>query len=175
MFVPASRTISMTLASLAGVLVLFINALLHGSVWVGIFLSTVAILIGCLGKVGVELRNDRKAYRDCFMLFSWRLGQWQPLLPVVGVTLKYFSYVSKKGKTPGSPFNWGIWNQGSQRHEELVVMLSLEHSRIGLIIKRFELDDVNQAIDMAHDTAEFFDVVVHQFLPPTHFQPLNPE
>ncbi|MGI4867320.1 MAG: hypothetical protein ACRYFZ_25605 [Janthinobacterium lividum] len=53
-------------------------------------------------------------------------------------------------------------------------MLSLEHSNTGLIIKRFELDDVNQAIDTAHDIADFFDVPVHQFLPPTQFQPLNP-
>jgi hypothetical protein len=174
MFFPISRTRLLFSAPLLGIAVLFFTTLLGCNIKLGIFLSVLTMVVDCLGKLGVEIGSDRKAYRNCFVLFGWRLGQWQPLPPVVGVTLKYFSYISGKGKAAVIPFNWGIWNQGSHRHEELVLMLSLEHSRIGLIIKRFELDDVNQAIDIAHDTAEFFDVPVHQFLPPTQFQPLNP-
>lgn len=174
MFFPISRAWLIISAPLLGIAVLFFTTLLGGNIKLGIFLCVLAVLVGCSGKLGIELRNDRKAYRNCLVLFGWRLGNWKPLPSVVGVTLKYFSYISRGVSTPSGATSWGIWSKSSQRQEELVVMLSLEHSRTGLIIKRFELDDVNQAIDMAHDTAEFFDVPVHQFLPSTHFQPLNP-
>jgi hypothetical protein len=174
MFFPIPRANLIISAPLLGIAVLFFTSLLGGAMWLGIFLSVLAMVVDCLGKLGIEIRNGRKAYRNCFMLFGWRVGQWQPLPSVIGITLKYFSYMEKGNSTPSGAMSWGIWNNRSQRHEELVVMLSLENSKIGLIINRFELDDVNKAIDVSHDIADFFDVPVHQFLPPTQFQPINP-
>ena len=125
MFFPISRARLLISAPLIGIAVLFFTTLLGGSIKLGIFLSLLAVLVDCLAKLGVEIGSDRKAYRNCFVLFGWRLGQWKPLPTVVGVTLKYFSYIARGVSTPGGATSWGIWNKSSQRHEELVVMLSL--------------------------------------------------
>lgn len=51
-------------------------------------------------------------------------------------------------------------------------MLSLQHSANGLILAYFGPDDVNTAIDFAHDTAERFRAPVNQYLPPHLYQPM---
>jgi len=131
-------------------------------------------LLGCLmlslGRSGIEFRADRTTYRKYVELFGQRAGKWQPLRPVVGITLKYFSELTS---SVSGHDNWGSWTSGPQENEELVLMLSLENSSTSLILSRYPLDAVNSIIDAAHELAGFFgDVPVHQFLPPSQFQPL---
>lgn len=121
---------------------------------------------------GLEISDDRQRSRDYRGLLSWRFGRWRPLPPVVGITLKYYATRAKAGRP--SAISWGVWKPASRRHEELVLMLSLQNRLTGLIIGRCALDDVNEAIDFAHELAEYFDVPVRQYLPPHLFQPLPP-
>ena len=121
---------------------------------------------------GLEISADRRHRRDYWGLLGRRFGRWQPLPPVVGITLKYHSTVAKAGRP--SALSWGIWKPASRRHQELVLMLSLSKQPTGLIVGRYDLDDVNAAIDFAHELAEYFDVPVNQYLPPHLFQPLPP-
>lgn len=125
-----------------------------------------------LGAVrsGIEISPDLRRSREYLALAGWRVGAWQPLAPVVGVTLKYYSTLEKAATS--STTHWGVWNDAQRRREELIVMLSLQHSATGLIVAHFGLDDVNVAIDFAHDTAARFDVPVNQYLPSHMFQPL---
>lgn len=110
-------------------------------------------LLFCLGVnlhcTGLEISANKRNYRSYVGLPGLHLGRWQPLPPVVGVTLKYFS----------------------SSRERIVVLLSVGGQSQGLVCGRFELDDVNKAIDLAHDTAEAFSVLVTMYLPPHLFQP----
>ena len=134
--------------------------------------ALVGMIVIWLSHTSVEISPDNRRYRTCYHVLGMHLGKWQPLPPVVGVTLKYYSV---QGKAPDAPAtSWGIWNNTPPRHEKLIVMLSLRHSATGLILTYFDLDDVNTAIDFAHDTAERFQVPVHQYLPPHLFEPLPP-
>lgn len=84
---------------------------------------------------------------------------------VVGVTLKYFA-AATKGSSKYS------WETPINRSEEVIVMLSVRNSSTGFIIGRFSVDNINEAIDLAHDTAENFQVPVNNYLPPHLFKPL---
>ncbi len=138
--------------------------------WVAGVLGVLAWLTLCTIQTGQEISTDLHRSRDYFALLSWRFGSWHPLPPVIGVTLKYYSSL-EKASTP-SATSWGVWNNPQKRHEELIVMLSLQHSANGLILAYFGPDDVNTAIDFAHDTAERFRVPVNQYLPPHLYQPM---
>ncbi len=118
-----------------------------------------------LGQTNLEISPDCRRFRDYYALFGLRLGRWQPLPPIVGVTLKFYSTISRSN----SKYEW---NATTSHHEELVVLLSVKGSATGMIIGRFDPDDVNLAIDFAHDTAERLGVVVHTHLPADQFKPL---
>ncbi|MEJ7664621.1 MAG: hypothetical protein WKG07_36450 [Hymenobacter sp.] len=121
---------------------------------------------------GLEISADRRRSREYWGLRGWRVGSWRPLPPVVGITLKYYAVRTKASRVTST--SWGVWKPASHRHEELVVMLSLRNRATGLIVGRCALDDVNAAIDFAHELAGYFDVPVHQYLPPHLFEPLPP-
>ena len=121
---------------------------------------------------GLEISVDRQRSRDYWGLLSWRFGRWQPLPPVVGITLKYYATRTKAGRP--SALSGGVWKPTSRRHEELVLLLSLQNRATGLIVGRCALDDVNAAIDFAHELADYFNVPVQQYLPPHLFEPLPP-
>lgn len=121
---------------------------------------------------GLEISADRRHRRDYWGLLGRRFGRWQPLPPVIGITLKYYATVTKAGQPNVTSRN--TWKPARRRSEELVLMLSLHNQPTGLIVGRYDLDEVNEAIDFAHELAEYFDVPVNQYLPPHLFQPLPP-
>ena len=127
-------------------------------------------LFGCLliilAKAGMEFSEDYRSFRECYSLFGQRFGRWERLPPIVGVTVKYFS------ETASSTPSKYSWSDAPVHYEKLVVMLSVENKSVGIIIANFSLDDVNPAIDFAHDIAEGFGVPVHIFLPSNQFKPL---
>ena len=147
-------------------------ALLMGStVWKALLLAVLLPLPWALLKAfytGVDLSPDRRLFRSYFGLLGLKIGSWQPLPPVVGVTLKYYSKLQRSN----SRYSRGILGAAARRAEELVVLLSVRNSATGIIVGRFSLDDVNPAIDFAHDLAEELDVGVNMYLPPNQFQPL---
>lgn len=118
-----------------------------------------------LGQTNLEISPDYRQFREYYAWFGLKLGRWQPLPAITGVTLKFFSTVSHSS----SKYSW---NSTTSRHEELVVLLSVRNSATGMIIGRFDLDDVNPAIDFAHDAAERLGVAVHYHLPTDQFRPL---
>ncbi len=145
-------------------------ALYGAAVWVaGLFGLALVFGLSSWGA-GLEFSPDLQRYRPYSALGRWRFGRWQPLRPVVGVTLKYYS-VLERASTSGSS-NWGVWKSSHNRREELIVLLSLRGSATGLIMAHFTPDDVNDAIDFAHDTADRFRVPVNQYLPAQLFRPL---
>jgi len=129
-------------------------------------------LLGCLlvsfSTTGIEFSADNKFFRKCHALFGWRVGRWQKLPIIVGVTLKYFSKFEKTD----SGDTWGIWNNTPQREEKLVVMLSVKHTAVGIILGNFSVKDVNQAGDFAHEVANRLGVPVNTYLPSAQFKPL---
>lgn len=137
-----------------------VNNLISGS------LALVGCLLLILTKAGMEFNADHRSFREYYSLLGWRFGHWEQLPPIVGVTVKYFSEVSNARPSKYS------WNDATTHHEKLVVMLSVKNKPIGIVIGDFSLDDVNPAIDFAHDIAEGFCVPVHIFLPENRFKPL---
>ncbi|RYE90123.1 MAG: hypothetical protein EOO37_03675 [Cytophagaceae bacterium] len=114
----------------------------------------------------MEISKDLRRYREYYAVLGFKIGSWQLLPPVSGVTLKYFSEITRLQAK---------YNARSTiiRSEEIVVMLSVPGSATGIIIGRFLADNVNTAIDFAHDTATDFNVPVNMYLPPNQFQPLH--
>ena len=129
-------------------------------------LSAGISLFGCLlvalGRAGLEFSQELHSFRQYYSLFIWRVGPWQQLPHITGVTLKYFSEV-----TPFTPtrYSWGIWNNAPTRLKELVVMFSVQNAPTGIIIARFSTDEENQAIQFVHDVASVFAVPARIYLP----------
>ena len=127
-------------------------------------------LVGCLllilTKAGMEFSADYRAVREYYSLFGRRFGRWQPLPPIVGVTVKYFSKVVSPTL---SRYSWGIWNDAPRRYEKLVVLLSVKNKPVGMVVGNFSLNDATEALDFARDMAEGFAVPVHTFLPGEQF------
>lgn len=124
----------------------------------------VAVLLGLvaqLGREGRELSSDNRRYRRYFDLLGWRWGRWQPLPPVVGVTLKFFTEVAK-----GDSTSWGIWDTSGQRYQKLVLLLSLQDSREGLVLNEFNTDELAVTRQAAQELATRFGVPVHEYLAP---------
>jgi hypothetical protein len=145
--------------------------LLGASVWKALFLAALLSLPWVLLKAfytGVELSADRRQFRSYFGLLGLKIGRWEHLPPIVGVTLKYYSKIQRSN----SRYSRGILGAAARRAEELVVLLSVRNSPTGIIVGRFSLDDVNPAIDFAHDLADELDVGVNMYLPPGQFKPL---
>ncbi|TDN40402.1 hypothetical protein A8B98_13230 [Hymenobacter sp. UV11] len=140
--------------------------------WAAASIGLVGGLLLSSVEAGTEISPDLSQSRQYLSLLRWRVGRWQSLPPVVGVTLKYYSTL-EKGDT-ASTTSWGVWSNPRNRHEELIVMLSLQQRTNGFILAHFSPDDVNDAIDFAHDTAERFRVPVNQYLPAHLYQPLPP-
>lgn len=147
-------------------------ALLAGTtLWKALLLAALLSLPWALLKAfytGVELSPDRRQFRSYYGMLGLKIGSWQPLPPVVGVTLKYYSKIQRSN----SRYSRGILGAAARRAEELVVLLSVRNSPTGIIVGRFSLDDVNPAIDFAHDLADELDVGVNMYLPPNQFKPL---
>ena len=127
-------------------------------------------LVGCLflilTKVGMEFSADHRAVRAYYSLFGRRFGRWQPLPPIVGVTVKYFSEVVSP--TPGR-YSWGIWNDAPRHYAKLVVLLSVKNNLVGIVVGNFSLDKATEALDFARNMAEGFAVPMHTFMPGEQF------
>lgn len=129
-------------------------------------LSAGISLCGCLlvffSRSGLEISQDLHFFRQYYSLFIWRVGSWQQLPNIAGITLKYFSQVAPFTPTRDS---WGIWNNAPTRFEELVVMFSVQNASTGIIITRFSADEEQEATQFANDVANIFDVPVRIYLP----------
>lgn len=133
---------------------------------IGGSLALAVCLIIVLIKSGMEFSSDYHSFRKYYSLFGWRLGRWEKLPPIVGITVKYFSEISGTSQSKYS------WKNAPTHYEKLIVMLSVKNKSVGIIIGNFSLDDVNPAIDFAHNIAEGFGVPVHIFLPENQFKQL---
>lgn len=130
-----------------------------------ILLLLVLAGISISGYTSLEFSDDLRRFRKYYAVLRIKIGVWQPIPIVVGVTIKYFSTATKSD----SKYSWG---PSTNRVEEVIVMLSVRDASTGFIIGRFSVSDVNDAIDLAHDTAEQFQVSVNTYLPPYVFKPL---
>jgi len=93
-------------------------------------------------------------------LLGLKIGQWQALPLVVGVTLKYFSERDNVSLVKGTSH--------VIIYRRLVVMLSLHNSATGLIAGRFRVGKVELARATARQLAIRFGVPVHEYLLPKH-------
>ncbi|MBO0359050.1 hypothetical protein J0X19_13910 [Hymenobacter sp. BT186] len=136
-------------------------------------LLSAGIAFACIGAAwlvqsGLEIDLAQGMQRTYYTALGFSVGQWKPLAPVVGITLKYFSSI-QPNTTPSSRRSWGVWNDASQRTEEVIVMLSIAHSSTGMIIKTLPLSEMQEAIAFAKDLAEQLGVPLHTYIP-AHIQ-----
>jgi hypothetical protein len=106
--------------------------------------SGIVGLACCVGahwlvQTGVEIDTTRRLHRTYYSVLGNVVGPWEPLPPVTGVTLKYFSTVSRNS-TLSAQNSWGIWKDGDKRNEELIVMLSVARSNTGITLQSYSLD-----------------------------------
>jgi hypothetical protein len=130
-----------------------------------LLLILAVIALASSGQTALEMSQDLRRFRKYYAVLGFKMGDWRPMPAVVGVTLKYFATATRGS----SKYNW---KAPINRSEEVIVMLSVHNSSHGFIIGHFSVEDVNVAIDLAHDTAENFQVPVNIYLPPHLFKPL---
>jgi len=130
--------------------------------WLAVLILLALATLAGSGHTALELSSDHQYYRKYYAVLGLKMGRWQLLPPVIGITVKYYSSITRVRAK---------YNQGSTRYrsEEVVVMLSVKGSTTGFIIGRFATDEVNTAIDLAYDTATGFRVPVNMYLPPDRF------
>ncbi|NML63994.1 hypothetical protein HHL22_02135 [Hymenobacter sp. RP-2-7] len=134
--------------------------LLGFDAWTSILVGLASWLVACTTYPGFEFSKDGLRMRDYHGLFGIKIGRWEKIPPVVGVTIKQFSEMIKND----SKYSAGIWNSSSTRHAELIVMLSVKHSTNGIIMGRFSIDKPEQATEFANQLAERFKVPVNSYL-----------
>jgi len=130
-----------------------------------LLLILAVIAVASSGHTALEISEDLRRFRKYYAVLGYKIGNWRAMPTVVGVTLKYFA-TATRGSSKYS------WEAPINRSEEVIVMLSVHNSSEGFIIGRFSVDDVNKAIDLAHNTAEQFQVPVNTYLPSHIFKPL---
>lgn len=113
-----------------------------------------------LVHTGVEIDPVKKIQRTYYTALGRSVGTWKPLPPVTGVTLKYFSSRSRKADT------WGVWNEGDQRNEKLILLLSVAGSRTGITLQSFFTSSLPEAHQFAQEMADKLEVPLHVYLPP---------
>jgi hypothetical protein len=133
-------------------------------------LILLALLLGGLGAAighnGLEISGDSRFYRNYFGILGWHIGRWQPLPPVVGITLKFYTEVSG-GISGNGAGSWGVWDSSGVRCEKLVLLLSLQSTREGLILKEFTSNELAVARHAAQEVAtRFGGVPVREYLLP---------
>jgi hypothetical protein len=125
---------------------------LNQSGLLGISGLALAVCCGFLCK-GIGLDVAGKRYRFYISLLQLRIGDWQPLPTIRGVTLKYFSERVTSGK-PG--------RMRADKVDYYVLLLSVQNSQQGIIVKEYDLDERQEALQLAALLAqilkvEFFD------------------
>lgn len=138
-----------------------------GTAQVSLLILILAVIaVASSGHTALEISEDLRRFRKYYAVLGYKIGDWRAMPTVVGVTIKYFATATRSS----SKYNWE--HNSIHRYEEIIVMLSVRGSSTGFIIGRFSTDDVNEAIDLAHNTAERFQVEVNTYLPPQLFKPL---
>ncbi|QJX48538.1 hypothetical protein HMJ29_17085 [Hymenobacter taeanensis] len=133
-------------------------------------LSAVIGLVSCVGahwlvQTGLEIDTTNRLQRTYYTVLGDVVGSWEPLPPIAGVTLKYFSTVTHN-TTPSSKNSWGIWKDDHKRNEELIVMLSVAQSNTGITLQAFSIDRLQAAHDFGQSLASQFGVPLNIYLPP---------
>jgi hypothetical protein len=143
-------------------LLLIAGAIFIGfNVWGSIAGGLIIWLIASDSHSGLEFSSGGGYMRNYYGLFGYKIGSWEKLPSVIGVTIKLFSKIADDN----SEYSSGIWGATSQRHQEIIVMLSTPNSHSGIIVARYDVNEVNKATEFAHDTAERFNVSVNNYLP----------
>ncbi|WP_303311949.1 hypothetical protein [Hymenobacter sp. BT730] len=138
------------------------------------FLMTTGALIFCLGLVGFhfgllffsavliitglilrtepsefELDLPGRRYRRFTNVFGVKSGEWQPLPPITGVVVKYFSEYEIAGRR-----GWQV--ETAQIY--YILMLSVQNSPQGIIIEKFSFWQKEKALHLADSIAQYLDV-----------------
>lgn len=143
---------------------IFIGFNIWGSITVGLVLW----LIASISYSGLEFSDGGGYMRNYYGLFGYKIGAWEKLPPITGVTIKQFSRISDDN----SEYSAGIWGTTSQRQQELIVMLSTQDLLNGIIIARFPISGIEDAIKFAQNTAACCKVPVNNYLPSHLLKPL---
>ena len=119
-------------------------------------------LIVSFSFLGKEISADHTKIRDYYSMVGYRFGSWQQMPVVVGIIVKYFSALDSR--LPAS-LSWGNWQNTTKRLEELVIMLSVQGARQGVIVGRASVDNLGQVREFAKRLAASLGVPVSMFLP----------
>lgn len=138
------------------------------NVWNSIIIGLLLWLITSASYPGLEFSQDCRYMRNYYGLFNYKIGRWERLPIIIGVTIKQFSELSKSTST----YDVGVWDSSSKLYTEVIIMLSVKDSSNGIIIARFSKNDIAQAIELASNTAEKFGVPVNTYLPAHLFKSL---
>ena len=104
---------------------------------------------------GIAFDLSRKRYKNYSGLLGLKLGTWEALPAVSGITIKYFSEIVTSGKP-------GRIRQDKAGH--YVLMLSISHSATGLILERFAVDEENYVIMLGEKISAIFNVPLFKSL-----------
>ncbi|UOQ68260.1 hypothetical protein [Hymenobacter volaticus] len=113
---------------------------------------------------GTEVDITLGLQRTYYTVVGYSYGNWKPLPPIAGITLKYFSTISYN-VTPSSRTSWGIWNDAKKRDEEIIIMMSVTQSSTGIIIKTAPLSELQVALEYAQGLAKQLNVPLNTYLP----------
>ena len=139
----------------------FVLVALDTAPWQAVLLGLAAWLLSSRGYAGKELTTDFAQVRDYYDLLGWRFGRWQKLPVIVGVTLKRYSVL--QSDRPAA-MGWGSWQNATRRVEELVIMLSVQDSRQGLIVGRTAVAELTATTEAAQRLAAHLGVPLNCYL-----------
>ncbi|AMR25919.1 hypothetical protein A0257_01615 [Hymenobacter psoromatis] len=158
---PLSRT-GLRLKYLSATIPLAIILVAFGMApWQAVLICLALWILISRGYAGKEISAEFTQVRDYYDLLGWRFGSWQKLPTIVGVTLKKFSVL--QSRMPAA-MSWGSWQNSTGRLEEIVIILSVQHSRQGIIIGRTSVETLDQTTEAANRLAAHFGVPVNLYL-----------
>lgn len=105
---------------------------------------------------GIEFDLTHGKFRFFTALFELRMGSWESLPVITGVTVKYFSVLQTTGR---------IGLRRMDKVESFIVLLSVENSTQGIILIRYKLKHKNSAVLLANGVADYLKVPVRVVTP----------
>lgn len=147
-FYPHQPRLVSWLTALAGTFFLLGCWFINAGTWLFGTLIIVMGLVPCLLHKGGEFDLARRSFRSFVApvgLGALRMGSWEALPPIVGVTIKYFAKLVTSGR-PG--------RMRTDNIESFIVMLSVQDSTQGIIIGEYGLHERARAEIFAQEIAD---------------------